>query len=362
MRTSFIPVIKPLALSLAVLLAGCGHETTPPAAHVMPAREMAASLAEVRVVDMAVQVPVAGSLVPQEAVKVTSRMMGYIRDLDVIEGQAVKKGELLFVIDPVDVQGAVAQAEQGLVQAQAALRDARADFERFEQLYKEQVVNRQQYEKMRLNLEVAKSRVAQAEAGLAQARGQFAYTRVTAPIDGVVTAKLANEGDLAAPGHPVVMLEDTSRLQVQTSVPESIFRHLQPGMAVQVEIEGQPRLLTAKVARLSPSADPMAHTYPVKLDVEAPGLRSGSFARVLFTTGTRQVVSVPARAVVQRAGIKGVFVVGGDGLAEFRMVRTGAQVDGMVEIIAGVKAGEQVVVEGAGQILNGDKIVAAKAS
>ncbi|MDM7322837.1 MAG: efflux RND transporter periplasmic adaptor subunit [Gammaproteobacteria bacterium] len=362
MRNSFVLKVKPFILSLTVLVAGCGKEVTPPTVQPASAREMRASVVEIRPVDMAVQIPIAGSVVAQDAVKVTSRVMGYIRDLNVIEGQTIKKGELLFVIDPVDVQGAVAQAEQGLVQAQAALRDARADFERFEQLYKDQVINRQQYEKMKLNLEVAKSRVAQAEAGLAQARGQFAYTRVAAPIDGVVTAKLANEGDLAAPGHPIVLIEDVSRLQVQTSVPETIFRRLQLGMVVQVEIEGQPHLLTAKVARLSPAADPIAHTYPVKLDVEAPGLRSGVFARVLFTLGTRQVISVPERAVVQRAGIKGVFVVKDDGLAEFRMVRTGSQADGMVEIIAGLKVGERVVVEGASQVLNGDKIVVDKAS
>lgn len=361
MRKSLTPMIKPLILSLAVLMAGCGQENGTHTAQPAPAREMTATVAEVRMVDMAVEAPTAGSVVAAESVQVTSRMMGYIRDLKVVEGQSVKQGELLFVIDPVDVQGAVAQAEQGLIQAQAAMRDARADFERFEQLYKDEVVNRQQFEKMKLNYEVARSRVAQAQAGLAQARGQFDYARVTSPIDGVVTGKFANEGDMAAPGHPVVAVEDTSRLQVQTSVSEAIFRHLQLGMTVDVDIDGQPKALAGKVARLSPSADPVAHTYPVKLDVEAAGLRSGAFARVLFTTGTRTALAVPAKAVIQRAGIKGVFVVNAEGIAQYRMVRTGTQVNGQLEILSGLQAGERIVSEGAGQMQNGDKVVAGKA-
>jgi len=360
MRKSFTPVIKPLVLSLAVLMAGCGQEETH-TVQTAPAREMSASVAEVRPVGMSAYSPSAGSVVAEESVKVTSRMMGYIRDLKVVEGQAVRKGELLFEIDPVDVQGAVAQAEQGLIQARAAMRDARADFERFEQLYKDNVVNRQQYEKMKLNFDVARSRVAQAQAGLTQARGQFDYTRVTSPIDGVVTGKFANEGDMAAPGHPVIAVEDISRLQVRTSVPEEIFRHLSLGMTVDVDIDGQPRMLTGKVARLSPSADPVAHTYPVKLDVEAQGLRSGAFARVLFTTGTREALAVPAHAVIQRAGIKGVFVVNAEGIAQYRMVRTGAQINGQVEILSGLRAGERIVLDGAGALQNGDLIVPGKA-
>ncbi|MEW6445435.1 MAG: efflux RND transporter periplasmic adaptor subunit [Pseudomonadota bacterium] len=343
-------------VALMLGLGGCGHEQ-PTVAVSAPTRDMPALLVEAKTLEMSVTAPAAGSVVAVESVQLGSRMMGYIRDLKVIEGQTVKKGELLFVIDPVDVQGAVAQAQQGLVQAEAALKDARADYERFEQLYKDEVVNRQQFDKMKLNYEVAQSRVAQARAGLTQARGQFEYTRVTSPIDGVVTGKFANEGDMAAPGHAVVSVEDVSRLQVQTSVPESVFRHLSLGMAVDVELEGQPKVMTARIARLIPNADPMSRTYPVKLDVEAPGLRSGLFARVLFTTGTRQVLAVPGRAVIERAGIRGVFVADAQGIAQFRMVRTGVRANGMTEILSGLMAGERVVSEGASGMENGDRIV-----
>jgi len=361
MRMSSTLALTSFVLPLALLMGGCSSDDKT-AAPTQAVRDIPASIETVRRVEMPVLTPAAGSLVPVESVQLSSRVMGYIRDLRVVEGQAVKQGELLFEIDPVDVQGAVAQAKQGLLQAEAALKDAKADFERFEQLYKDEVVNRQQFEKMKLNYEVAQSRVAQARAGLAQARGQFEYIRVTSPIDGVVTAKFANEGDLAAPGHPVVVVEDNTRLQVQTSVPESVFRQLKSGDTVLVEVDGQPHPLQATVARLNPAADPMAHTYLVKLDIAAPGLKSGSFARVLFRTGSRQALAVPASAVVDRAGIRGVFVIDAQGLAQFRMVRTGARVDGQVEILAGLAEGERVVTAGVAQIQNGDRPVPSTAA
>ncbi len=348
---------SPHALLLAlplILLAACSsheHEGTEAAAP----REVPASLYTVEPVEMPTFTPTPGTLVAVEAVQLASRIMGYIRALNVVEGQAVSRGELLFEIDPIDVQSAVHQAEQGLRQAEAAYADAKADYQRFDQLYKDEAVNRQQYEKMRLNYEVAQSRVAQARAALEQARGQLAYTRVGSPIDGVVIAKFAHEGDLAAPGQPVLALEDGSRLQVQTSVPEGIFRTLKVGDTVEVEVEGLSEPLPARVARLSPAADPIARTYSVKLDIAGEGLRSGSFARVLFHSGSRQVLAVPASALVQRAGIRGVFVVDGEGLARFRMLRTGRREEGMVEVLSGLSAGERVVSEGAAKMENGDR-------
>lgn len=359
MRHASTLALPVFVLPLALLIGGCssGDHPVAPAQQV---RDIPATVETVREVALPILAPTPGTVVPLEAVQLSSRVMGYIRALKVVEGQQVQQGELLFEIDPVDVQGAVVQAQQGLVQAEAALKDAKADYERFEKLYKDEVINRQQFDKIKLNYEMAQSRVAQAKAGLAQARGQFEYTRVTAPISGVVTRKFANEGDLAAPGHPVLALEDTARLQVQTAVPEAIFRQLKFGDAVPVEVEGQPQPLRASVARLSPAADPVARTYPVKLDIPADGVKSGSFARVLFTTGQRQALAVPAEAVVERAGIRGVFVVDAQGLAQFRMVRTASRVDGMVEIVAGLTAGERVVTEGVKQIQNGDRVVAGK--
>lgn len=346
---------KLLPLVFALALAGCGggHEKTATA----PATNtVKATVVTLQPVEAEVLSAMPGTVVALESVKVASRLMGYIKDIAVVEGQAVKAGQRLFSIDPLDIEGGVAQARLGLDQAEKAMQDAKLDYDRFSNLYKEEVVSRQQYEKMKLNYDIAVSRAAQAKAGLGTAQGQMRYATVTSPINGVVIQKLANEGDIAAPGHPVVLVENQARLQVQTSVPESIYPTLKLGAPVRIEVDGLAEPLTAKVARLSPAADPMTHTHLVKLDVADARLRSGAFARVLFAIGKQSVLRVPSAAVLDRAGIQGVFVVDAQGIAQYRMVRTGRAEQGQVEILSGLAAGDRLVTENAAVLNNGDKV------
>jgi RND family efflux transporter MFP subunit len=352
---SKVTLLKPLVIALALTLAGCSNDEPAPDAPVAQ-RSVQAQTMVLQASDSLATTATTGSVVALESVRVASRLMGYLRDIAVVEGESVKLGQRLFTIDPLDIEGAVEQARLGLRQAEDAMKDAKADFERFENLYKDEVVSRQQFEKMKLNYDISVSRVAQAKAGLGTAQGQMRYATVTAPINGVVTQKLANEGDIAAPGHPVLMLENPARLQVQTAVAESLYQNIRLGQEVMVEIDGQAAPLKAKVARLSPAADPMTHTYQVKLDVAGAGLKSGAFARVLFPTGTRSVLALPPAAVLDRAGIVGVFVVDAEGKAQYRMVRVGQSVGEQVEILSGLNVGDRVVIGNAQAVNNGDKV------
>ena len=358
-KNTLKPLVVVLALSLG--LAACSGEEKGKTAQEAQ-RTVQAQTAVIQMSEGVAATAVPGSVEALESVRVASRLMGYIRDIAVVEGQAVKAGQRLFTIDPLDIEGAVEQARLGLKQAEDAMKDAEADYKRFENLYKEDVVSRQNYEKMKLNYEMAVTRAAQAKAGLGTAQGQMRYATVTSPINGVVTAKLANEGDIAAPGHPVLMVENPARLQVRGAVPEDLYRTLKPGAQVMVEVDGQDKAVAAKVAQLAPAADPMTHTYTVKLDIAAPGLKSGAFARIQFPTGKRTVLAVPEAAVLDRAGIVGVFVVDAQGTAQYRMVRLGRKDGGLVEVLSGLNPGERVVTGNAQAVNNGDKVVEVKAN
>ncbi len=348
--------LHPLVFAISLSLSACGgkHEEQKAAEPVR--NTVQATVVAIQPVESEVYSAMPGSVVALESVKVASRLMGYIKDIAVVEGQTVKAGQRLFNIDPLDIEGGVAQARLGLDQAEKAMQDAKADYDRFANLHKEEVVTRQQYEKMKLNYDIAVSRVAQAKAGLNTAQGQMRYATVTSPINGVVIQKLANEGDIASPGFPVVLVENQARLQVQTSVPESLYPGLRPGAPIQVEVDGMAAPVVGKIANLSPAADPMTHAHTVKLDVAGTGLRSGAFARVLFPTGRQTVLQVPRAAVLNRAGIEGVFVVDAKGIAQYRMVRTGNERNGQVEILSGLSAGDRVVTGNAAALNNGDKV------
>lgn len=355
------PLVVALSLSLPLTLIGCSGEDKARTAQ-EARRTVQAQTTIIQPSEGLATTAVTGTVEALESVRVASRLMGYIRDIAVVEGQAVKAGQRLFTIDPLDIEGAVEQARLGVKQAEDAMKDAEADYKRFENLYKDEVVTRQNYEKMKLNYDMAVTRAAQAKAGLGTAQGQMRYATVTSPINGVVTQKLANEGDIAAPGHPVLMVENPARLQVRGSVSEDIHRGLKLGAQVMVEVDGQDQAVAAKVAQLAPAADPMTHTYTVKLDIAAPGLKSGTFARILFPTGKRTVLAVPEAAVLERAGIVGVFVVDAQGAAQYRMVRLGKQEGGLVEVLSGLNPGDKVVTGNANAVNNGDNVVEVKAN
>ena len=341
-----------VAATLFLSLAGCKPHDQTAATQIktVNGQIIVLSLTDIPVADAA-----PGEIIAEQQVQVASRLMGYIRDISVHEGETVKVGQLLFSIDPTDIKGQVDQARAGLAQAEAALNDAKADYERFSNLYKEESIPKAQYDKIKLQYNIAQSQASAAQAGLNTAESQLHYAEVRSPIDGVVTQKMANKGDLAAPGRPVLVVENPAKLTVQTSVSDETYSHLQMGGSATVEVGGE--TLPGKIVRLVSAADTMSHTHLVKLDVPGiKGFSSGTFARVRFTVGSRKGISVPKSALLERAGITGVFVVDGDGTAHYRMVRTGSVQDGVIGIEAGLNPGDKVVVSNTSDINSGDKV------
>jgi RND family efflux transporter MFP subunit len=347
-------------LGLAVSVTyGCGdHESTdgqPSASQ----HTVAAKVLTVEQTQLSLRAELPGMVVSEDQVQVASRLMGYIREIKVEEGQAVKAGQLLFVVDPSDIQGQMGQAHAGLAQAEAALADAKLDYERFGALFKDEAIPKQQWDKVRLQYQVAQQQVAAARAGLGLASNQMRYASVVAPINGVVTQKMANAGDLAAPGRPVLVIEGMKKLQVRTNVSSDVYARIKAGEKVAIVTDGDAAQAPVEgvIAQIVPAADPVSHTHLVKIDLPAgSSLTSGNFVRVGFAVGSRQGIRVPATALAERAGITGVFVVDAQGIARYRMVRTGAVEQNRVEIQSGLNAGDQVVVSNVEQLENGVKI------
>jgi RND family efflux transporter MFP subunit len=342
----------------ASLINGCGsHE--PPEGQAAAGRSVAAEVQTVQPSSLSLRVEAPGLVVSEDQVQVASRLMGYIREIKVEEGQSVKAGQLLFVVDPTDIQGQMSQARAGLAQAEAALADAKLDYERFGALYKEEAVPKMQWDKVRLQYQVAQQQVAAARAGLGLASSQMRYASVVAPIAGVVTQKMANIGDLAAPGRPVLVVEGLKKLQVRTQVSSDIYARIKSGEKVSIVQDGAATQapIEGTIAQIVPAADPASHSHLVKIDLpNDSGLASGTFVRVGFAVGEREGIRVPVTAVVERAGITGVFVVDAQGIARYRMVRPGATEAGSVEIQSGLNAGDKVVISQVEQLENGDKV------
>jgi RND family efflux transporter MFP subunit len=335
-----------IALSLLLVAAtGCGHEAGPRRETAPPRSVTVRTLQPAAEPDL---VEAVGSLQAVRQATVSGKVMGTVTEIRKHAGDTVRKGETLLTIDARDVSGQVAQAEGAWAQAKAAAVLAETNFHRFEQLQLRGSASQLELDQARYQYDTARGAVEQAEGAVAAAKSYQSYAAMAAPFDGRVVDQLCQAGDLAAPGRPLMTLEDPSRLRLFASLGAAQAETAVPGLEVSVRLPSAPdRLLRGKIAEVVPAADPATRSILIKIDLDPdPALRSGLFATALLPAGQRQVLRVPRSAVQQRGGITGVFVAR-EGHAEFRMVVLRGTNDGAEEpeVLSGLSAGDQAIVE-----------------
>lgn len=345
------------ATTTILLLGGCGGGGH---ADIRTPRDVPATTvaAELRVIP--VTLAATGSLEAERTVPISTRMMGWVEKIHVHEDQRVARGDLLISIDDTDLQAKRAQAEAGIAEARAVLTNAEKMVERFQKLYDEKSVSRQQLDDVVTGRDRAAAGVKAALAMRDEVDVQLGYVSITAPTDGLVARKMIEEGGMAAPGQPLLILERAGRMKVVARIGEKNINSVQAGDTVTVNVTSLPdERHRVPVSRVIPAADPMSRTYDVEAYLENPGgrLKSGMFARMLVDVGEREAVVVPAACIRDRGQLRGVFVVDGEGLAHLRWVRTGQVVGDGVEIISGLESGETVVLTSEIPLIEGDKVV-----
>ncbi len=195
-----------------------------------------------------------------------------------------------------------------------------------------------------------------AEAAVVEARAQLTHTKVVAPFDGVITRRLADVGDLASPGRPLVEIEDPAHLRFELDVPEALIDRIQMGAVLPVRM-GNPALeLRGTVSELAPVADAASRTFRVKLDLPVtPGVRAGQFGRVAVPTSEAQVLQVPSTAVVRRGQLEFVYAAD-QGRVSLRLIRTGRVFGPVSEVVTGLRAGEKVVEKPDSALRDGQRV------
>lgn len=275
---------------------------------------------------------------------VEAKLGGRIEALLVVPGQAVRQGETLASLD-------ARETKARLDSAQAVRDQAAQDLDRIRKLVKDGAATASELDAVQAREKVASATVSEAETMLGHAR-------VVAPFDGIITRKLAEVGDLATPGRPLVEIEDPARLRFEADVPESLVDRLQLGTRLPVSISPRKEPLEGIISEIAPVAEAVSRTYLVKLDLpSAPGLRAGQFGRVTVPTGEASTVHVPTGAVLRRGQLEYVFVAA-TGRAQLRLIRTGKLLAGDVEVVSGLDAGERIVVADPAKLQDGQPLEA----
>ncbi len=285
---------------------------------------------------------VVGTVRPKLRAAIEAKVSARIEMLLVAPGQTVKAGELIAQLDAREIQ---AKLDQALAVREQATRD----LARARDLMEKKITTQAEFDSAQTRERVSVGAATEAETMLG-------YTKIVAPFDGVVTRKLADVGDLAAPGRPIVELEDPRALRFEADVPEALIGSVKLGLTCAVRLGNASESLEGKVAEMAPVADPASRTFLVKLDLPSgEAARSGQFGRVAIATGQRETLRVPTAAVISRGQVEAVFVAPNQH-AQLRLVRTGKHDAREIELLSGVTAGEKIVTEGADQLRDGQPI------
>jgi len=335
-------------------LAGCHGNDAPQAAQI---ETVSAQVVESRQQDVEAMVRATGTVHAQQTATISAQVVGRIQQVLVREGDTVRAGQTLAVLDDATLRTQVAQAQAGVKAAenqQAAVESnaklAASTLDRYKQLQAQKSVSPQEMDEVASRAEAAAAQVdavrSQAEAAKAQesgARTMLAYSRLVAPFSGIVTARMADPGTLASPGVPLIQVDQAGALQLEATVDQSVIAVVRKGMKVPVAIDGTD-VTTGTVQQIVPAADPGSHSFTVKIALpSSTQVRAGMYGTAQFANGSRQAIVVPSSAVVQRGSLMCAYVLDSNGLAQLRYVTLGTASGTTVEVLTGLSSGEKLV-------------------
>ncbi|MBW4026272.1 MAG: efflux RND transporter periplasmic adaptor subunit [Acidobacteria bacterium] len=352
------------------VLGGCADKSSTP---ITPAVVTGLAVSRSSLMQLPNTVDAVGTVHARESAVLSAQVMGRVLSVGVHEGDPVRAGQALIVLDDAQARSDVARAQAEVAASdqqvkvaasQASL--AQSTLVRYKLLRDSKSVSPQEFDEVERRaqaasaaLEAARSQGQAAQAAESGARTAAGYSRLMSPFAGVVVARHVDPGAMATPGMPLLEVERTGPLQLQAAVDESLLGSLKQGGSVPVQISSvssQP--IQGKVAEVVPAADPASRTFLVKINLPAvAGLRSGMFGTARMSGGTdHPVVVVPQSSLVTHGSMNGVWVLDANGIASLRYITLGGKHEANIEVLSGLSAGETVVLSPGDRELGGKRI------
>jgi membrane fusion protein (multidrug efflux system) len=360
-------LVPALSLSLATLTAACAKKEAP--APPPPDVKVATVLQK----DVPIFVEAIGQTRGSTEIEVRARVEGFIQTIDFKEGNPVRKGQLLYSIEPSQFEAALAQAKGSLAQAEAQLARAKQDVVRYEPLVAKNAISRQEYETAVVVQRAAEAAVEAAKAQAQSAQINLGYTKVVAPENGLAGKTEVYPGTLVGRGQSTLLthISQIGTIHVRFTIPERDYLYYArkaqeagPSRVQKLPFElvlsdGSVHAEKGQLVFVDRNVDPATGTILLEAAFPNPGgiVRPGQYARVRAAVDLKTgAILVPQRAVSELQGIYNVAVVGGDDSVEIRMVTPGQRIGSLWVVEAGLKAGERVVVEGLQKVRSGVKV------
>lgn len=356
LRVPLLTAALTIALASAFVIALSGPAVAQQAASAAPKPALTVKRAVAQTGSWNQTLSGTGSIAAWQEVVIGAEIGGQrLLTLMVDVGDRVKKGQVLAKLSPGTLEAELNASKAALMEAEAAAREAGLTAQRVKTLQNSEALSPQAIDQALAADAAAQARVAAAKARVQADSLRLSYTQITAPDDGVITARLATPGALVQPGAELFRLQRQGRLEWRAEVPGPELAQLKAGQAVRVQPSGAPAV-EGRIRRVAPQIDPQTRNGLVYVDLK-PGeaLRAGLFARGDFLLGESQALSLPQSAVLLRDGFSYVFRIDGSKVRQTK-VQVGRREGERVEIKSGLTAGAAVVESGVGFLADGDTV------
>ena len=340
-----------------------------------PRLPMSVELTSVKRGEMSEQMSVVGNLIGAATVEAVPKVAGRLEGVAVRLGDRVNRGQQLAKVEDHELREQIRQAEASYQVSAATIRQREADLnlaksnlDRSKNLFDRQLIPRQtyddadaRYQAAAAQLDLAKAQHAQAEARLDELKINLSNTVISSPVNGFVAKRMLDPGAWVTPNSAFLSIVDIGVVRIVANVVEKDLRRITAGQQAAVEVDAFPgEKFTGRVARVAPVLDPATRTAQIEVEIQNSQfrLKPGMYARVDFTVERRaNALVIPANALVDVQGKRGVFRPAEGDIAKFQPIEVGLMDEKQVEIASGLAEGDRIVTTGAAALKDGDKIV-----
>jgi RND family efflux transporter MFP subunit len=331
---------------LMLWLAGKFTPKVPSATATTPTQSQnpAGSVVKVRFIRLPLYETATGTIRSVHETTIASKLLARVVAVNLKAGQSVHAGEVLVQLDDTDLRAKFQQAKAAVSSADAIHSQAVSDERRSAQLRKSNVVSQQEYEKNVTAVTSSAAELLRAQETVKEMQAMLDWATVRSPSDGIVTDKKIDVGDMVTPGQVLLTLFDPKQMQLVASVRESLTHQLQIGQKIGVQVDVLKKICSGTISEIVPEAQSASRSFQVKVTGPCPvGIYTGMFGRILIPLQEEQVLVIPRQAVRNIGQLELVDVLD-NGRPSRRAVRTGRPIEDDVEVLSGLKEGEEVVV------------------
>lgn len=301
---------------------------------------------------------VSGSIKPEKEANISTRMMGFITNVNVEVGDYVKKGKVLVEISSSDLKAKLAQVKANIHQAEVGVQNAKKDFDRMTKLFEQSSATEKELDDITTHYNMSKSGLDAARQMENEVNAQFAYTRIIAPFSGTVNAKYVNTGELANPGMPLLSIAKTEKYQAVGMVPENKISGLKKGQNATVWIKSLKKEIDATIDEIAISSKHTGGQFIVKLNLDkhTNQLYDGMYSTITFDESNiseQSSILIPEESLITQGSLKGVYTVGPENNAILRWLRLGKKSGDKYEVLSGLEGGERLVISSESRLYNG---------